>query len=414
MIGSLTIEKANLNISYMLASLKILSDAGGSLSRSDFILKMADFMECTPETEDGKENRVPYNKTKFDRYFGFMDVKANGDLCITPRGDRLIKLVVENQSKADPSSYYNIDPTKLNLAQELFLDSCCFDSFGSYNCGAETSNSDIEPPRVILKTVSEIGSASKFEIGYVLWGLDVGVFDSFADALDKVLENRNDPTYDYTTVIKSWNKINFVNDFKMLDLLSNNVAGLLEENFDGWFELSPCLSQEARWRISMMAPIAFPIQMILNSDYGQVVTLEWVRNSILGRIADTSMIFHCDASMNGLEIRQIFARAISKAYDLRKRGAVDDKTSTTHQNCTVTLVVSGLTNGVQSLEQIFPGLGPSFQRKNDFKAANHGWTLAPGKDHILYEKLVSQNDFPSQFGIDNIVFPSNLNIIGVK
>ena len=141
MIGGLTIEKANLNISYMLASLKILNDAGGELSRADFIAQMADFMGCSP-VKNGKENRTPYNKTKFDRYYGFIDVRSNGNLLLTPRGKRIVPFVVERKG-ARPDEFYTIDSIFRERFRELFLDSCCFDSFGSYNCGAESSNSDI-------------------------------------------------------------------------------------------------------------------------------------------------------------------------------------------------------------------------------------------------------------------------------
>ena len=67
MIGKLTLEKASMNMSYFLASMRILADAGLKMAREDFIASMSLFMGCSATLADGKENRVPYNKTKFPR-----------------------------------------------------------------------------------------------------------------------------------------------------------------------------------------------------------------------------------------------------------------------------------------------------------------------------------------------------------
>ena len=414
MIGSLTIEKANLNISYMLASLKILSEAEeGSLSRQSFIYKMSEFMGTRAENSDGGENRVPYNKTKFDRYFGFIDINQAGDLLLTPRGKRIIPYIVAKPGVADPDKMYEINPSCRNIFQELFLDSCCFDSFGSYNCGAETSNSDIEPPRVILKALESTRCMTKWELGYVLWGLDQGAFDSFSDALQSVEDNRQDPSCDYRALIDRWGKVNFVSDFKMVDLLSDENVGLIAGVPNGGYRIASDLSNEAKNRIAYMNPIATPIQMFLDSRYSQGETLEWIRTAMLGRISDSSLIFECDASAGVANCKQVFADAINRAYAIRRVDAFG-ASNVTHMNSTVTLIVKGLVGGAADIDTIVPGLPQSFIRKNDFKAQDHGWTANPGQDHDLYELLVSSDRFAARFGQDNVFLPANRNIIGVK
>lgn len=413
MIGNLTIEKANLNMSYMLAPLKILNDAGGELTRSTFIDQMASFMGAQPARSTGEENRVPYNKTKFDRYFGFIDVKSNGNLLLTPRGLRIVPFVVERNG-ASPDEFYTVDPAFQERFRELFLDSCCFDSFGSYNCGAESSNSDIEPPRVILKSLKLLGEMTDWELGYVLWGLDTGQFDSYDSALKIVEGNRVDASCDYPTILKQWGKINLVTDFKMLDLFSDRNVGIVEKTTDGKYRISGTLSEEEKLRITHMNPISSPMQMFLESCYSKAETLDWIKNAVLGRFADQSMIFMCELSAGVTQCKQLLAKAINAAYFKRRVSAVDDNARTMHQNATVTFIVTGLTGGKTDMDVLFSGFASSFARKDDFKAKDHGWTDQPGQDNELYDFLIKDNPFAKRFGQGNIVLPANLNIIGVK
>lgn len=413
MIGSLTIEKASYNISYMFASLKILSDAGGELSRTDFIGRMASFMGVSPVLPDGKENRTPYNKTKFDRYFGFIDIKPDGGLLLTPRGQQVVQFVIENRG-AEPDNLYALNPLFREKAQELFLDSCCFDSFGSYNCGAEASNSDIEPPRVILKSLQALGEMTELELGYVLWGLDAGEFDSYDLALQKVLSNRGDPSCDYQAVITSWGKFNFLTDFKIVDLFKDENIGLIEKTGQG-YRISETLSEEFKHRIMRMKPISAPIQTFVDSCYSQADTMRWIRNAVLGRFADQSAIFKCEFGAGVAQCKQMLANAINAAYSKRRFGAVSAKgAGVKHQNATVTFIMTGLAGGKADMDALFSGFASSFARKNDFKANDHGWTEQPGQDHELYDFLIKGDSFAKQFGQDKIVLPANLNLIGVK
>ena len=97
MIGNLTIDKASMNISYFLYSIKLIFDNGGKISRGDFIIKMASFIGLPPTTDDGKENRTPYNKSKLPRYFGFIDVIKDENkkdvLVLTNRGKKVVPYI---------------------------------------------------------------------------------------------------------------------------------------------------------------------------------------------------------------------------------------------------------------------------------------------------------------------------------
>lgn len=82
MIGKLTIDKASMNLSYFLYTLKIINDNNGRVSRKNFGRLMGEFIGV-PSIKGGKENRTPYNKSKLPRYFGFVDIEygENNESC---------------------------------------------------------------------------------------------------------------------------------------------------------------------------------------------------------------------------------------------------------------------------------------------------------------------------------------------
>ena len=92
MRGKLTVEKAASNMSVFLKAIDIVANApNGLISRKDFGKIMGDYIKI-PSIKDGKENRTPYNKSKFPRYFGFLDllsIKEESHLKITKRGRHL-------------------------------------------------------------------------------------------------------------------------------------------------------------------------------------------------------------------------------------------------------------------------------------------------------------------------------------
>lgn len=414
MIGSLTIEKANYNISYMAASIKVLKDAGGKLSRSAFIAAMSSLMGCLPITPDGKENRAPYNKTKFDRYFGFIDVDEEGALLLTPRGFRMAEYIREDLDEQDPEKRFDFSDDSQIQLRELFLSSIVFDSFGSYNCGAEESNSDIEPPKVILRMLKDIGVATKTEIGFVLWGLDGGALKSWDDAMNQVLANRTDPTWDYDVVINSWGRQNFVSDFKMLDLLSYGKIKLLEVEGET-YRLASDLSEEQVRNIGGIYPFVRPLHFFFERGlHGRDATLAWIRSSVLGRVSAPGYVYCCDAKIDSPDkIEAVLADAIIRALRLRRRGVFDDaQVAKKHRNAVVTFVITNV-GAKDQLPKYLAMIGAAMKRKDDFQADDHGWSEVSAVSSSLFQRIVSDISSAAVFGMNNIVLPANLNIMGV-
>ena len=173
MIGNLTIDKASMNISYFLKTIRIIADNNGRVSRGDFVRQMADFIGA-PASIGGKENRTPYNKSKLPRYFGFVDIEKTATqsfLILTNRGNRLANYILEN-AEAPADQRYTINPENREDFINIIFESVIFGSFGKNNCGAEQSNTDVEPPKIVFKTLLELGRATAEEICYVMFALN--------------------------------------------------------------------------------------------------------------------------------------------------------------------------------------------------------------------------------------------------
>lgn len=54
MIGNLTIDKASMNISYFLNTIRIISLNGGRISRRDFVNQMAEFIGVSAQKMERK------------------------------------------------------------------------------------------------------------------------------------------------------------------------------------------------------------------------------------------------------------------------------------------------------------------------------------------------------------------------
>ena len=234
MIGNLTIDKASMNISYFLNTIRIISLNGGRISRRDFVNQMAEFIGVSAQ-KNGKENRTPYNKSKLPRYFGFVDIDTDNDginyLVLTNRGRKLSEYIGEKED-AEPDKKYYIVSTHREDFIDLIFESVIFDSFGKNNSGAEQSNTDVEPPKVIFKTLLELGKATAEEISYVMFGLNNGKFTAFEAAIAEIQHNRENLKYDYSEIMEEWKVTNIISDFKLINIFTDDNIKLLTSERD--------------------------------------------------------------------------------------------------------------------------------------------------------------------------------------
>ena len=82
------------------------------------------------------------------------------------RKPKLHIIKVKCQDTEPNKKYYILSAHREDFI-DLIFESVIFDSFGKNNSGAEQSNTDVEPPKVIFKTLLELGKATAEEISYV-------------------------------------------------------------------------------------------------------------------------------------------------------------------------------------------------------------------------------------------------------
>ena len=302
MIGKLTIDKSSMNISYFLYTIKIIDKNNGKISRADFVKEMSEFVGV-PSTQNNKENRTAYNKSKLPRYFGFVDVvfeeNSTSYLVLTHRGNILAKYIEDTGKDKEPSERFAIMREHKSDFIDLIFDSVIFDSFGKNNSGAEQSNTDVEPPKIVFKTILELEKATAEEICYVMYGINRGIFLSFDEAINKVKENRSNFIYDYSKIIEDWKITNIVNDCKIINIFTDSNISLLvtEKDINNgkiYYRLSPQLSEIHKEQIKTISAVYEPLKLFIYTNGNEETIQNWIDGGVLGRVSDNSQVIRYD------------------------------------------------------------------------------------------------------------------------
>ena len=311
MIGNLTVDKASMNISYLLKSVKILSENGGKILRPDFVSKMAAFMG-TYAIKDGKENRTPFNKLKQALYFGFISLEKDERgtcLVLTRRGEFLSSMISENTAEPEPGKRYYIANENVSIVRNLFVHDIIYNSYGRNNCGAEQSNTDIEPPKVIVKLIAEMGGCTNDEICYAIYALNGGRKGNIDEILtwDEViaslkLHRKRDE--DYEAIFEKWEIDNIANDFKILNVLSNPNIDIIRFMPDGRFYLSPELEGQYVAIFKKMPYYYFPIMALFKDTTNELpMIIDWVLYTVVNRHENYHNLIISDIRENNKEFK---------------------------------------------------------------------------------------------------------------
>ena len=411
MIGNLTIDKASMNLSYFLNTVRIIHLNGGRISRSDFVQQMADFIGV-PARKDGKENRTPYNKSKLPRYFGFVDIDSDGSganyLVLTHRGKKLVDFISEN-TEADASQMYFINPEYREAFIDLVFESVIFDSFGKNNCGAEQSNTDVEPPKIVFKTIHELGRATAEEICYVMFGLNRGEFATFDEAIAKIRSNRDHFQYDYSTIMSDWKLTNIVNDCKIINIFTDDSIKLLRSERDEeidkvFYYLSSNLSQRHLDQIQTINAVYQPLRLFVYTDGNDVTIRDWVEDAVLGRVSDNSFVFQyhpgdtlCGGDDGNGFIPGLFEEALLKAFKNPKKN--------------VFLILNHIKE--EQLPELLGKYYPLLKQVDDLASSNHGWSDGEIVDEAVFTYLDSNLSASEKILPNNKVkIPSNIQLVG--
>lgn len=413
MIGKLTIDKSSMNLSYFLYTIHVIDMYGGRISRKDFDKEMAEFMG-RPAQKNGKEIRTLYNKSKWPRYFGFVEIEVDSDegnfLILTNRGKILSEYIIEQTEVDDAASKYCINPDRRSEFVDLIFDSVIFDSFGKNNCGVETSNTDVEPPKIVFKTLLRLGKATAEEIYYVMYGMNRGLFKSFEEGIAKVESNRAALKYDYSEIMKEWKITNIASDCKLINIFKDNNIGLLDSEKDKehdktFYYLSNYLSQEHRKQIDTLDAIYQPLMLLVYTDGNDLTVNAWLNDTVLGRVSNEAYIFRYDktndrkdfCSDEGKFVKCVFEQAMEKAFQNEKKN--------------VYLILEHIKES--EISEIFGQYAPLLKRVNNLSDRKHGWSKETLRASDFYECLVANSKFADQLlPKGEVQIPSNLQIIG--
>lgn len=415
MIGKLTIDKSSMNISYFLYTIKIIASNEGKISRKNFVKEMADFVGV-PAVQNNKENRTAYNKSKLPRYFGFVDIVADEQelnyLVLTNRGEILAEYIQDNGEDKDAAERYSIASEHRTDFIDLIFDSVIFDSFGKNNSGAEQSNTDVEPPKVVFKTIYELGKATAEEICYVMFGLNRGVFSDFDEAIASVREKRSNAIHDYSEIMEEWAITNIVHDCKIINIFTDSNISLLTSERDTdngklYYQLSSVLSESHKEQLRTISAVYEPLKLFAYTN-GNAATVEnWVEGAVLGRISDNSQIVKykfgidsdplCANDADSNFVPGVFEKAILTAFQNEKKN--------------IYLVVQNTTE-----PSFFGAIGKYatlLNRLDNVKDDWHGWSRTPLNDDKLYRWLIAQSSRArSILSNSEVILPSNLHIVG--
>lgn len=409
MIGKLTIDKSSMNMSYFLYTVLIISKHGGSVSRKTFVEEMATFVGV-PAVKNGKENRTAYNKSKMVRYFGFADVATRNTndqyLVLTNRGKLLIDYIKDNGEKVDSEKRYSISPEYRGKFVDLIFESVIFDSFGKNNSGAEQSNTDIEPPKVVFKTLLELKKATADEICHILYGLNRGVYKSFDEAIETVKKNR---ARDYTDLNNEWGITNIVGDCKIIDIFTDSSIQLIteerdEENGKKYYRLSATLGESHRKQIQQISAVYQPVRMFTYSNENIDGLSQWVDSAVLGRVSDKEQVVQFDwastkfCTPTGASFEPcVFERAVLAAYNNERKNIY-------------VVLRNVIENDFFSTISRYSSL---LKYVNEFTSNKHGWSENEIEDPAFYQFLIRNSSNARRVLTRNKVrLPSNLHIVG--
>lgn len=443
MLGKLIVfDKNGSDLKTMILSLVLIRNCGNNdkISRFDFKREMELFITGTtsmPATEPIgyiEASRNYYNKTKFLRMFGMMGlVDGTGsypDIVITKRGQALLDCIEPVFSAGTPFSY-TVKPNKQKVFDGLFIDGFVFGAFGKNNCGLETSDTDIEFPKILLKAILSTGYITSAESFYLADGMNEGLHSSYEEAIDNLSALRCDPNYitEMNNYISTKSSVssrgarkNYAGDNKIISLLKQlNIIQEINSSLPKIhkrYKLTNYATDNFLDKLQLLLPVYRPQQIILSGVPGTGKSY-YAENTIMGGNSNPNNVIRTI-------IHPDYTYADFVGYQKPKKNSATGKIEFEFKPGPLTKALERCflaekENVYLVIEEMNRGdfaavMGDTFQlldRVDDFTKDDHGWSEYPIVNKMVYDYLLSKK--PSLSGIlsqNNIRFPSNLNIIG--
>ena len=413
--GNLIIDKASVDMNYLFKSLKIVEAHNDIISRYDFVRKMEMYMNgrITSLSNETEESRTQFNKTKLARYYGLLRTTKDNDgnqfIILTRRGKQVCQIIVEQENK----SFIIKDVDKL---REIILYSILYDTFGRNNDGVETSNSDVEPPKILLKSVLKLNYIKSEELIYLIYSLNNQEYDSFDEALNHIITLRNEENEIFIkNKIEEYEKTNFVADNKLLSFFSK-IQVLYKDNEKKYYFDENFLNNY-RNIIQQLDPVSRNVQLIISGITGTGKS-HFINNILLGNIVETKQvirtIIHPDYSYSDF-IGYITPHTINKKiiysyqpgpFTLALKKAIENP------KLNIYLVIEEINRG--NISAIFGDIFQLLDRISDYKSNDHNISKYKIENDEIYNYLkeeLGENYLKRNYSTKKIYLPSNLNII---
>jgi hypothetical protein len=413
MRGKLTVEKAASNMSVFLKAIDIVVNSpNGTIARNDFGFQMAQFINI-PAIKDGLENRTPYNKSKFPRYFGFLDILLINDIThlkVTKRGLRLYALISDQGDDIDFEKRYFIAKDKVEKVSELFWESIMFDSFGRNNSGAEESFTDIDPVKLIIYSLVKLKSCTREELCFIIFGLNGSVnqnsheFNSLDEAILKINDNRLNKFNNYNIYFEKIGKVNIVNDFKILNILSDqNVRVLLEEDNNFCIDKKYAYTYIEQIKSNYFFPFYQAKNELISYEENLNINNNWVREIRLGGVLDENIVVYDFRNQ---------VRPLSVIDD--EKGQFETALIKSFENPKTNIYLWAMNINEKFLEDNLGEAMNLLERVSDFTNNNNGFSinrlpLTHKLSIYLSSKSAKIKEKTKEFG--GLYFPANFHLI---
>ena len=447
MLGKLVFaDKNSIDSDSFFEAIRIVGDKGGVISRYHFYREMEVFLNGKTSLPLKKPkgyreaSRNPYNKTKAPRSYGFMICETIGDemwLKLTPRGMNLYRLL--DLRRPTPS----LPGKNLPKFTSLIIDSLVYQTFGKNNNGLESTNTDIDPPKIVLKAMMDLKWLLSEDSVFLVYGLQNRHYPSFAeavgylielrskypniddykDALRSILENWsiNDPELKDQTAYnlssgaeKPYPLINLANDNKLLrGLKLFNILYISDES-KKVYRLVNETFRKNRDNLRNTTPVCHPLQLLISGVPGTGKSF-FIKNRVLGFICDESRIvrttIHRDYSSADFIGFLSPKRAAGHLRYEFKPGAftIALERALLRPNEDIYLVIEELNRG--NMSAIMGDTVQLLDRVDDFSSDDHGKSVYAIRNPEIAKYLRSVGINDKEINSDLIRLPSNFNII---
>ena len=173
-MSKIVIPKHSADVDEMNAVLKIHYEADDWVKGSDFMSRLMAIIGA------GQYKSSYPKKAQVPAYFGFLEsnVSSGGRITerrITTSGKEMYEAILAGD-----------DDTKRRLLMEALEKMV----FGRNNAGSPSSNSDIEPPVLLVKCILDTGYCTSAEYAYLVWALN-DACKKYYESLDEIIKTRS-------------------------------------------------------------------------------------------------------------------------------------------------------------------------------------------------------------------------------